>query len=72
MEDTNEYEEIREEYEDCNDYDCGDDADNKYDMMRDDFLIINNEQDALDCIIRYPSQMRFLPNKYKYLLEVTR
>lgn len=60
------YEELREDYY-CED--CQDDTDYQYDMMRDDFMMIENEDDAISCINRYPSQLRFLPDDYVYLLN---
>ena len=61
------------EYEDDQEYEeqRDDRADRLYDEMRDDFLMIENEEDAKNCIKRYgPLQTsRFLPNEYKYLLE---
>ena len=64
------YEEIREEYEDFEDRDYSDYADYKYDMMRDDFLMIDSEESAKDCIERYPSMVgKYMPEQYRYLLK---
>ena len=48
-----------------------DDADMRYDEMRDDFLMIDSEESAKRCIDRYPSVAKiYTPIKYRYLLEV--
>ena len=50
--------------------DFSDYADYKFDGMRDDFMMIESEQDAKDCIERYSYLAgRYMPVKYKYLLK---
>lgn len=45
--------------------------DHQYDTMRDDFLMISSEADALHCIKYYGVEVaeRYLPEQYKYLLK---
>ena len=59
-----------EGYEPDYEEDLWDKADRAYDEMRDDFLMIQNEDDAKSCIERYPRMVdKFLPKKYKYLVK---
>ena len=48
-----------------------DDSDSAYDTMRDDFLLINSESDALYCYDMYGENLSFtyMPNRYKYVLN---
>lgn len=48
------------------------DPDYYFDMVRDDFLTIEDEREAIDMIHRYPSMIRYLPEQYKYLLQYTK
>ena len=79
LDDDYEIEELDEELDDCDEFDdfsydneccCrGRDPDYEYDLMRDDFLMIENEADAKRCIENYPFGTRYLPEHYHYLLK---
>jgi len=47
------------------------DLDYLYDCMRDDFLLIQSKEDAINCINRYGYYLsnKYLPEHYKYLLK---
>ena len=55
-----------EEIEPC------DNSDYEFEKMKDDFLMIENEIDALECIRYYGFRLsrKYLPDKYKSLLVV--
>ena len=47
------------------------DYDYLYDSMRDDFLMIENEQDAQSCVDRYSIKLcrYYLPSEYMFMLN---
>ena len=49
-----------------------DNSDDEFDKMKDEFLMIENEKDALECIRYYGVRLsrKYLPGKYKSLLVV--
>ena len=56
--------ECDEEYEQCEP-----DRDYLYDMVKDDFAVCDNEEEALRLIQQYPSMVRYLPKQYEHLLQ---
>lgn len=48
-----------------------DEMDYQRDLMRDDFMMIENVKDAVDCVNRYSSALckKYLPEQYLYLIE---
>lgn len=47
-----------------------DEMDYQRDLMRDDFMMIENVKDATDCVNRYSKDLckKYLPEQYLYLI----
>jgi len=52
------------------DEDNGRDPDQMRDEAIDDFMFIENEEQAIEAIERHPSLIRYLPNKYNYVHQI--
>ncbi len=59
------------EYNNGIDLECAmDRADDLRDSAIDDLLFVENEKQAIEAVERYPSLIRYLPNKYNYVHQI--
>ena len=62
-------------YIECDEHDLEcrmDIADHQLDQAIDDFILAETEEQASDAISRYPTLLRYLPNKWQYVLQLNK